>query len=288
MIKRLRLTILVSFLCLLFVGEVKAFDVVKPTQTFYVNDYGGVLTSETETELLNKSVSLYEQKGVQIVILTIRRLDDIPIEDYANKYYNENKIGDKSIDGLLILLAVEDRKVRVEVGDHLEGLLPDGKVGQLIDEYALEYFKKNEFERGIESLYNVLYESIETGNVPDSVKQENLYDKKILACGIVVAMILGSVPTIFTAILFFILFGAEAFVFLFFFGRLGLYLPIFELQLIVFIVFRLIAAAKSGRIGRGGYYSGGSGSSFGGGFGGGSSFGGGGGHSSGGGASRGF
>lgn len=168
MIKRLRKVLIFSLFFFLFFSKVNAFEVVDPTPEFYVNDYANVISDTQKKEFISKSENLYNDKGVQIVILTLNSLNDIPIEDYANKYYNDNGIGSEVNSGILILLSVNDRSIRVEVGDQLEGLLPDGKVGSLIDE-QIDLFKNGNWNEGLTNLYQEVYTIINNADLSEYV-----------------------------------------------------------------------------------------------------------------------
>jgi uncharacterized protein len=96
----------------------------------YVNDFAGVLSAETVSDLNDTCRQLDEQAKAQVSLVTVNSLDGGEIESYANDLFQKWGIGGKSSNrGVLILLAVQDRKDRVEVGYGLEPILPDGKVG---------------------------------------------------------------------------------------------------------------------------------------------------------------
>ena len=102
--------------------------VVSPTSDFYVNDNAGVLTRETKQYIMDTNVELQKKTGAQIVVVTVKSLNGMSIEDYAYQLFNSWGIGDKNKDnGLLLLCSYGDREFRVEVGYGLEGKLPDGK-----------------------------------------------------------------------------------------------------------------------------------------------------------------
>lgn len=150
---------LIIFLFLLFPCHVLA--VVKPTSDFYVNDYANILSSETEQYILDKSIALNRVDGTQIVVVTVPNLEGDSLEDYANKLFNSWGIGNKKENnGLLLLLALEEREFRVEVGDGLEGILPDGKTGRFQDQYIIPYLRDNNWNEGIKNGYNAFYSEI--------------------------------------------------------------------------------------------------------------------------------
>ncbi|MBZ5523206.1 MAG: TPM domain-containing protein [Acidobacteriia bacterium] len=101
---------------------------LKPTG--YVNDFAGIF-NVAATQRLNALCEEIDHKAkAQIAVVTIETLDDADIESYASDLFKQWGIGGKSSNrGVLVLLAVQDRRYRVEVGYGLEPILPDGKVG---------------------------------------------------------------------------------------------------------------------------------------------------------------
>ena len=141
--------------------------IVSPTNEFYINDYANILSSETEEYILQRSLALHAADGTQIVVVTVPNLEGMSLEKYANDLFNSFGIGDKEKNnGLLLLLALEERKFRVEVGDGLGGILPDGKTGRFQDNYIIPYLRENKWDEGIRNGYDAFYAEI--------VKENNL------------------------------------------------------------------------------------------------------------------
>lgn len=288
--KKFRLVSLFFFI--IFLGPVKASKIVKPTEEFYVNDYANILSSETEKYIMDKSVALNKVDGTQIVVVTVPNLDGNSLEDYAYDLFKEFKIGDKEKDnGLLLLLALEERKFRVEVGNGLEGILPDGKTGRFQDQYIIPYLKDDKWDEGIKNGYDAFYtEIVKLNNLdltyenPKDVKGED--DSAMLNGFFLIASIfLGIFAGNFirkqkkNKELYTIIYVVAALLLVFLVSRLVVF------NLLAFLITRF-ARVSSGRYYGGGNYYGGSSGFSGGSSGGG--FSGGGGSSSGGGSSRGF
>ena len=122
------------------------------TSEFYVNDYVNILSSEQRTELVKRAKALNEDyNGIQLVITTLESLDGYSIEEYATAMYNKFGLGTKDM-GALILFSSGDRQVRIEVGRGMEEYMTDADAGALIDEYAIDYFKNDQFADGIVAL----------------------------------------------------------------------------------------------------------------------------------------
>ena len=144
--------ILSSIYCFvaLLVLPVQILAYEQPTDRFYVNDFADILSDETEQFIFENSEKLEEATTAQIVVVTVQNLDGKGIEEYATGLFREYGIGDdEKNNGLLLLLALEERQFRVEVGYGLEGCLPDAKTGRFQDDYMIPYFKENDFDAGM-------------------------------------------------------------------------------------------------------------------------------------------
>jgi uncharacterized protein len=98
----------------------------------YVNDFAHVLSSQTVNEIDALCSQIYHKAQAQIAVVTVQSLDGDTIEDFSVQLATQWGVGGKSNDrGVLILLAIQDRQYRIEVGYGLEGILPDGKVGDI-------------------------------------------------------------------------------------------------------------------------------------------------------------
>jgi uncharacterized protein len=104
-----------------------------PQPTDYVNDFAHVLSPEAITRLDSICAQLdHSQANAQIAVVTVHDLNGDDAADYADQLETKWKMGRKGSDrGALVLLAVADHKYRIEVGYGLEGILPDGKVGDI-------------------------------------------------------------------------------------------------------------------------------------------------------------
>lgn len=195
--------IIVIFLLFLFyIPNVRA--VVDATNDFYVNDYANILSYETEKYILDKSTQLYQINGAQIVVVTVNDMEGLPIENYALELFRKFKIGDKDKDnGLLILVSVFERELRVEVGYGLEGILPDSKVGRLEDNYMIPYLKNNDWNNAIKNGYDAFFDVVLDGsNVDSEVLTEEddfLYFEIIVFINFVVGLVFGLVYRIIMA-----------------------------------------------------------------------------------------
>lgn len=117
----------------------------------YVTDLAGIVDDGTESRLNAYLHELERKTTVQLAVLTIAGLDGASIEDLSLQVAHEKwKLGQKGKDnGVLLLVALTDRKYRIEVGYGLEGLLPDSLVGSIGRQLLAPYFRKGNFSRGI-------------------------------------------------------------------------------------------------------------------------------------------
>ncbi len=127
-----------------------AQEAYEPTAQFFVNDFAGVISDDAERRMVETGQALQQQTGAQIVAVTVPSLDGQSVEDYAIDLANDWGIGQESEDnGVLLLIAVEERQLRIEVGLGLEGALPDGKTGRIMDTYMVPSLREDDFSAGM-------------------------------------------------------------------------------------------------------------------------------------------
>jgi uncharacterized protein len=125
----LRLSVCVLLL-LLATLPVLADDISKIAPTSYVTDVAGVVPASTRQRLEALCTELEQKTGAQLAIVTVRSLDGRPIEDYAVDLFKHLGVGAKKQDsGILLLLAPNDRKYRIEVGYGIEPVINDARAG---------------------------------------------------------------------------------------------------------------------------------------------------------------
>lgn len=127
-----------------------------PTQSFFVNDFADCINESDEQKMQSMAEELYKKTGAQVVCVTVNSLDGKDVRDYALGLGREWGIGSKNNDGVLLLLSVEERQIDIEVGYGLEGALPDGKTGRILDNYAIPYLKSDDFSTGLREAFSAL------------------------------------------------------------------------------------------------------------------------------------
>jgi uncharacterized protein len=143
----------------------------------WVSDAAGALRPDTVAQL-NTAISAFEQAtGAEMAVVVIRSLDGMSVEEAAVKLFQLWGIGKKNKDnGLLLLWSTGDRRVRVEVGYGLEGIVPDGKAGAILDAYVIPRFKKNEFDEGIQAGVDALIRAARSEAVDLPSKATGFYE----------------------------------------------------------------------------------------------------------------
>ena len=127
---------------------VSALDV--PALTGRVVDQAGIVSGDAERALTDYLRRVEEASGVQIAVLTIPSLEGEVLEQYAIRVVDEWQLGQEGEDnGALLLVSMEEKRIRIEVGYGLEGRLTDAASGVIIREYLQPYFRAGEFDAGI-------------------------------------------------------------------------------------------------------------------------------------------
>lgn len=129
----------------------------RPNPPRLVNDAANILSPEQVEILEHKLVALDDSSSNQIAVVLIKTLGDYAIEDYAVKLFREWGIGNKKTNnGVLIIAAIDDRKVWIEVGYGLEGAIPDVTASSIYRNEIVPSFKEQNYYRGIDNAINAL------------------------------------------------------------------------------------------------------------------------------------
>ena len=154
---------------LLFSAVVFAADEVAiPPLQQRVTDLTQTLSANEQAALESKLAQFEQQKGSQIAILLIPTTQPEAIEQYAIRVAEAWKLGRKGVDdGILILVAKEDRKMRIEVGYGLEGIVPDSIANQIILDAMKPRFKQDDFYGGLDAATDQLIARINGEPLPE-------------------------------------------------------------------------------------------------------------------------
>jgi uncharacterized protein len=146
---------------LIFCLVTAAFALDFPQLTGRVVDQAGVMTPDSRAALETKLKDLEDKSGIQLVVATVKSLQDSDIETYANQLFRTWKLGQaQKNNGVLLLVAPAEHKVRIEVGYGLEGTLTDALSSVIISSAMVPRFKANDYsggiERGVDGIISVL------------------------------------------------------------------------------------------------------------------------------------
>ncbi len=285
--KSARAVILAFMLCWAFAGAtlVALADVAVPPLTGRVVDLTATLSPDQVAALEQKLKAFEDRKGSQLAVLIVPTTQPETIEQYALRVVEQWKLGRKKVDdGALLLIAKNDRKLRIEVGYGLEGALNDATSKRIIDEIITPKFRSGDFAGGISDGADRILKVIDGEPLPAPKPEGELPDLGLIGeyfpFLLIVVLVGGGIfRAIFGRLLgSLVAGGGVAFFIWFFLGALSIAAIG---GLIAFVVTMIgdsiVSSGGGGRGGYGGGFSSGGSSSSGGGFsGGGGSFGGGG------------
>ncbi len=141
-----------------------------PKLARHVTDLTGTLTTQQVDQLDAQLVDLEKAKGAQLVVLVVDTTGGQDIESYSLAVAEANRIGRKgSDDGLLLLIAKDDRRVRYEVGYGLEGAVPDAATARITREYIAPKFRNDDYFGGISDAVGALTRLIDGEPLPPPV-----------------------------------------------------------------------------------------------------------------------
>ena len=140
----------------------------------FVNDFAHVLNSQQRAALEQRVRDLQQKNGAELAVVTVASLEGGQVDDFTGKLFKRWGIGQKGKDnGVMLLVAIQDRKMRIEVGYGLEPILPDALAGRIIDEELRPQFRQSNYPEGLKRGVERIAAIIERGEPPsqlDSVK----------------------------------------------------------------------------------------------------------------------
>ena len=149
-VKKLILTVLsiiflFSFLC---IRNIEAAQYPKPVG--HVNDFAGLMSAGTSQKLESILREFKEKVGPEIAVVTVRDMGGLDESTYAVELMQEWGIGSKDRnDGILLLVALEERRLKIEVGYGLEHIITDARSGQILDEYVVPHAETNDWDTAL-------------------------------------------------------------------------------------------------------------------------------------------
>ena len=143
--------LLLLFISGIAFGQIDKYAPKRPSPPKLVNDFTQTLTIEQVQALENKLVAYDDSTSSQVAVVIIPTTGDYPIEDVALRILRDWGVGGQGKNnGIVLLIAKDDRKVRIEVGYGLEGAIPDMIAASIIDHEITPNFKEGNFYRGLD------------------------------------------------------------------------------------------------------------------------------------------
>ncbi len=231
-----------------------------------VMDLAGIIDPATRARLNARLKELEEKTTAQVVVLTLRSLEGESLEEFSHRTAVQWKIGQKGKDnGVLITVALVERKYRIEVGYGLEAVLPDSLVGSIGRERLAPHFRKGDYAGGISDAVAGIAQIIESGaQTPPGQSGRSPATSDTEATDWTIFLWVAILPFLWT---------------------LSLFLAIVFIFVLLWVVIKSMSRSRPGASGGGFWWGGSGGGGFGGGGGGDGGFSGGGGDFGGGGAS---
>ena len=136
-----------------------------------VNDFAGILKPAEKEALEARCRQVREKTGAQLAVVTLKSLEGGQIDDFAVKLYKRWGIGQKGKDnGVLLVVAIDDRNAHIEVGYGLEPILPDALAGRVLSEQLFPAFRQKRYAEGLTAAVNRVAEIIEQPAAPAAMR----------------------------------------------------------------------------------------------------------------------
>lgn len=142
-------------------GRVDSAGIALPEATGYVTDLSNIIGDATEEGLEAQLKQLADSGNGEIAVLTIPSTSPLTIEDFSIRLAEKWRVGKSDNDnGVIFIVATDDRKLRVEIGRGAEAHLTDAQAGVITDTYIVPFLKENKWEEGIVAGTNALINAI--------------------------------------------------------------------------------------------------------------------------------
>jgi uncharacterized protein len=143
-----RIVLLVSSICV--IASTCAWAAIPAKPQGCVSDFAGIISDTVKSQVDALSAEVKKSTGAEIAGATVSSLDDMSVEEYAVSLFKKWGIGEKGKDnGVLFLIAPNERKAKIEVGYGLEPVITDGRAGEIIRVIVIPFFKAGDYDQGI-------------------------------------------------------------------------------------------------------------------------------------------
>lgn len=189
-----RILISCLLLCCALVAQAQ---VAVPPLTGRVVDLTGALSAEAKQDLASRLEAIEKAKGSQVAILLLPTVQPEDIEAFGIRVADAWKLGRKDVDdGAILIVALQDRRLRLEVGRGLEGAIPDAIAKRIISDTITPFFKQGDFHGGLAAGVNAIAEKIGAEALPPpdthGAEEEGFPVGFLLIAGVFVLFALGS------------------------------------------------------------------------------------------------
>jgi uncharacterized protein len=197
---------ILHFGCCIVVSSSDALALEVPPLQGYVNDYAGMISSGAKTNLENELRVFEQTDSTQIVILTVPSLEGENLEEFSMRVADSWKIGQRQKDnGIILLVAQQERKIRIEVGRGLEGRVTDLMAGRVIDLVMKPKFKRGDFDGGLFAGVHALIDGVRGEFAADGRQKVEKADKfsqffSFLLFGFMMLLVIGSISRVMAGI----------------------------------------------------------------------------------------
>lgn len=191
MLKKIFAGITIAIAAVFLVSSAAAGQTFPKPQGF-VNDFAGMMSSGAKSQLEKELINFEKETTAEIAVATVNNLEGFTVEDYAARLFEAWGIGKKDKDnGILLLVAKEERQVKIEVGYGLEPIITDGRAGRILDDDVLPQFKEGNYEQGIINGVKAIEGYIRVGTTPEPLAENPV--NEVLGDHIIVLFILGMI-----------------------------------------------------------------------------------------------
>lgn len=167
---------------------------VPAAPTARVNDYASLLSPDERQRLESVIAERERATSAQMAIAIFRALDGASLEDFSIRLAERWRIGQKGLDnGVILIVFVDDRRMRMEVGYGLEAVVPDIVAGRIVSEAIAPHFRERRYAAGLEAAVREVYSRVETGPKPGDRKPVGISTPLggFLLIIVVIALLLG-------------------------------------------------------------------------------------------------
>lgn len=156
-----------------------------------ITDSATIIDEQSIAGLNQLLENLQTKTGYQVAVLTVKTTGDESIEEFATRVFEEWKLGDKNRDdGVLLLIASQDRTLRIEVGYGLESILADAQAGRIINKIIVPFFAKGEFSTGIIAGVNAIAMALDPSVEVTQQPEKGYTPNKLLSSVWVLSLVL--------------------------------------------------------------------------------------------------